>query len=113
MAILPMKQTITIKRAKTFDDWGNPSEIEEVTLKCRIEEGTQIKRYLGGTGNGTSSSENVVESARILIDKLADIRETDTIVFTNELGKTIVKSPNAINVKRGISGNPLYTEVVI
>ncbi|MFZ7945664.1 hypothetical protein [Neobacillus sp. 19] len=55
----------------------------------------------------------VVASARILFDKLADIRETDTLVFTNELGLTIEKNPIEINVKRGANGKPILTEVVV
>ncbi|MCR9040860.1 MULTISPECIES: hypothetical protein [Bacillus] len=52
-------------------------------------------------------------TARILVDKLADIRYTDTLAFTNELGETIVRKPKEINVKRHVSGKPILTEVVV
>lgn len=110
MAILPMKQTVTIKRGGALDDWGNPITGETLTLKCRVEEGSSLKVYRSA---GTTISETVVASARILFDKLADIRETDTIVFTNELGETIEREPKEINVKRGINGKPLLTEVIV
>jgi hypothetical protein len=113
MAILPMKQTVTIQRGGALDDWGNAVPGETLTLKCRVEEGTRVTRSLSGTGSGTSTFEIAVGTARILFDKLADIRETDTLVFTNELGITIEKTPKEINVKRGGSGKPILTEVIV
>lgn len=110
MAILPMKQTVTIKRGGTLDDWGNVVPGGEFTLKCRVDEGSSLQIYRSA---GTKVGETVVVKARILFDKLTDIRETDTLVFTNELGITIEKSPIEINVKRGASGKPLLTEVVV
>jgi hypothetical protein len=110
MAILPMKQTVTIKRGGALDDWGNAVPGETLTLKCRVEEGSRLASY---HSVGLSSNEIVVAQARILFDKLADIRETDTLVFTNELGITIEKTPKEINVKRGVSGKPILTEVII
>jgi hypothetical protein len=113
MAILPMKQTVSVKRGGVLDDWGNAQESVAFELKCRIEEGSILTRHMSGTGSGTSSTETVVATARILFDKLADIRETDTIVFTNELGITIERNPKEINVKRGANGKPLITEVIV
>jgi hypothetical protein len=105
-----MKQTVTIKRGGALDDWGNEVPGEEITLKCRVEEGSRLTSY---RSVGMSSSEIIVATARILFDKLADIKETDTIVFTNELGITIEKTPKEINVKRGATGKPLLTEVIV
>jgi hypothetical protein len=111
MAVLPMKQTVLILRRDTEpDEWGNSGISETFELKCRVDEGLALRSY---QSVGMTNSEVVVGTARILFDKLADIRETDTIVFTNELGVTIEKSPIEINVKRGSSGKPLLTEVVI
>lgn len=111
MAILPMKQTVTIKRgADELDEWGNPIPGETLTLKCRVEEGSTLRSYRSA---GTIDSEIIVATARILLDKLADIRETDVIAFTNELGITFEKKPKEINVKRGANGKPLFTEVVV
>ncbi|MFL6479398.1 MAG: hypothetical protein ACJ8F5_00305 [Bacillales bacterium] len=110
MAILPMKQTVIIKRGGDLDEWGNVAPERTVTLKCRVEEGSSLRVYQSA---GTTASEVVVATARILFDKLADIKETDTIVFTNELGQTFEKTPKEINVKRGGSGKPLFTEVIV
>jgi hypothetical protein len=114
MAIIPLKKTVTIKRGgDTLDDWGNLLPVTTLTLNCHIEEGAKITRYLSGTGSGMSSSDTYVANARILFDKLADIRETDIIVFTNELGATFERTPKEISVKRGVNGKPLFTEVVV
>ena len=115
MAVLPMKQTVTIIRsgdgtADWLDEWGNPKESESFELKCRIEEGSSLRQY---RTVGTTNSEVVVATARILFDKLADIKQTDKIVFTNELGIVLEKSPKEINVKRAISGKPILTEVIV
>jgi hypothetical protein len=110
MAVLPLKQTVIIKRGDVLDDWGNVLPEHSITLKCRIEEGVALRSY---RSVGMTSSEVVVATARILFDKLADIRTTDTLVFTNELGVTTEKNPIEINVKRGANGKPILTEVVI
>ncbi len=110
MPVVPMRQTITVTRGGALDDWGNPTAGEVLTLKCRIDEGSSVRQYRSA---GTTNSEVVVATARILLDKLADIRETDTISFTNELGQTIERMPKEINVKRDVGGNPMLTEVVV
>lgn len=110
MAVIAMRQTITVTRGGGLDDWGNPLPGEQLTLKCRIDEGSQVRQYRSA---GTTDSEVVVATARILLDKLADISETDTISFTNELGQTIERKPKEINVKRNVSGKPMLTEVII
>ena len=111
MAILPLKQTVTITRGGgTLDDWGNVVPEQSFTLKCRVDEGSTLQVYRSA---GTKISETVVASARIIFDKLADIRLTDTLAFTNELGVTMEKSPIEINVKRGANGKPILTEVVV
>jgi hypothetical protein len=110
MALLPMKQTVIIKRGGDLDEWGNVSPGEVLTLKCRVDEGTSLQSY---RSVGVTNSEIVIASARILFDKLVDIRETDTIVFTNELGQTFEKTPKEINVKRSVGGKPMLTEVIV
>jgi hypothetical protein len=110
MPVIPMRQTITVSRGGGLDDWGNPVPGAETTLKCRIDEGAQVRQYRSA---GTTDSEVVVATARILLDKLADISENDTITFTNELGQIIERKPKEINVKRNVAGKPMLTEVII
>lgn len=112
MAIFPMRQTITVKRLSSERDvWGNPiAEAEEITLKCRIDEGSTAVK---SRSNGVIKSEETVASARILLDRLADVRYTDIISYTNELGETMEKRPKEINVKRHIGGKAILTEVLL
>ncbi|MEK4789517.1 hypothetical protein KLEB271_gp10 [Bacillus phage vB_BauS_KLEB27-1] len=112
MAIFPMRQTITVKRLSAERDvWGNPiNEAEEFTLKCRIDEGSTAVK---SRNNGVTKSEETVASARILLERLADIRYTDIISYTNELGETMEKRPKEINVKRHIGGKAILTEVLL
>jgi hypothetical protein len=117
MPIIPMKQEITVVRAQVdaegnplLDDWGNPLPDTPITLKCRIDEGSTLSKV---RSEGVSKGEETIADAKILLDKLADIRYTDTVSFTNELGETITRQPKEINVKRGIGGKPMLTEVLI
>ncbi|EDW22152.1 hypothetical protein FO510_05615 [Bacillus pumilus] len=112
MAMFPMRQTIMVKRpSDELDRWGNPiNEAEEFTLKCRIDEGSTVVK---ARNNGVVKSEEAVASARILLDRLADVRYTDVISYTNELGETMEKRPKEINVKRHIDGKALLTEVYL
>jgi hypothetical protein len=110
MPIVPMKQTVIRKRGGGLDDWGNPIAPVESVLKCRVDEGSTLTRYMSA---GTSSSETVVANARLLFDKLADIRYDDLLAYTNELGTTIERKPKEINVKRNGSGKPILTEVFV
>jgi hypothetical protein len=117
MALIPMRQTIKVARPQLntdgtvkIDDWGNPLIGKPVELKCRIDEGSTLSKV---RSQGVNKGEDVVADAKILLDKLADIRYGDTISFTNELGETIERRPKEINVKRGVSGKPMLTEVLI
>jgi hypothetical protein len=110
MPVVPMRQTITIKRSEGLDEWGNPVYGRPFSLNCRIDEGSSVRQYRSA---GTTNSEVVVATARIILDKLADIRETDTLSFTNELGQTIERMPKEINVKRDVGGKPMLTEVIV
>lgn len=106
-----MKQTITVTSGGGTDAWGYPVDPVTRTLKCRIDEGTMaVKTKTGGLSR---EGEVVVAEARIMLDKLVDIRYDDEISFTNELGETITRNPKEINVKRNVAGKPILTEVLI
>ncbi len=107
-----MRQTITVKRlTDELDRWGNPAaESDEYTLKCRVDEGSYVVKT---QTNGVVKSEEAVATARILIDRLAAVRYSDVISYTNELGETIEKRPMKIHPKRHIDGKALLTEVYL
>jgi len=110
MAVVPLKQTITVRRSGGVDEWGRPLPTQTFTLKCRIDEGSQLTVQ---HSEGIVQSGTVVAEAKILIDKLADIRYTDEISFTDELGITVTRNPKQIDVKRGLNGKPMLTVVYI
>lgn len=105
-----MRQTITVTRSGSLDDWGHPKPSETFTYKCRIDEGTQL---IVGHSNNMVTEETVVAEARILLDGLVDIQPSDEITFTNELGQTVTRTPKKIDVKRGLSGKAMFTEVIL
>lgn len=110
MAIVPMRNEVSIARAGGVDDWGNPKPSESFTLMCRVDEGSKIT--VSKTG-GLNNAETAVAEAKILFDRLADIRYSDSITFKNELGVKITRKPMSINVKRMINGKPILTEVFV
>jgi hypothetical protein len=114
MALIPLKQTVTIKRPGTVDKWGNPTAPTQFTLPCRIVEGTKLtRRTTSSSSSGTISvnAEEVVSTAQIFFDKLADIQLTDEIYYTDDNGKTRLYKPISIEVKRGLNGKALLTVV--
>jgi hypothetical protein len=109
MPIVPLKQTII--RIRTEGDEWEGTEIETRTpMKCRFAEGTKLVRSMSGTN--VASSE-VVSSAQIYFDKLADVKLTDEFEFTDELGNTRTYLPINIEVKRGLNGKPILTVVAV
>ncbi|MEH7521690.1 hypothetical protein V7149_00185 [Bacillus sp. JJ1503] len=115
MALIPLKQTVTIKRKGETDRWG--SEITppvEFTLKCRVEEGAKLtRRTTQQPGAVQTLSEEVVSSARFLLDKFADVRLTDELFYTDESGNTRNYLPINIVRTRGLNGKALLTEVEV
>lgn len=115
MAVIPLKQTVTVKRPGETDRWGNEiSPPEEFTLKCRVEDGAKLTRRTSQqTGATQVASEEIVSSARIYFDKFADIRLTDELLYTDESGNSITYLPININRVRGLNGKAVLTEVEV
>lgn len=105
MAIVPLKQRITVTKANGHDGWGRPLPGEVLTLKARVTEETEIVTNQAGKEAKTT--------ATIFLDKLADVSYDDVIEYTNELGVTIKRPPIRIEIKRGIGGKPLLTVVYV
>jgi hypothetical protein len=112
MAIMPMKQTVTRIR-KEGDEWDGNQNEARLDMKCSITEGTKLVRSMSGTSGaqGVNSSE-VVSSAQVYFDKIADIQLTDVLEYTNELGITRKYPPLTIEVMR-LNGKPILTAVSI
>jgi hypothetical protein len=105
MALVPLKQTVIVTKAAGSNGWGRPSAGGTVTYKVRAVEETRIVKNQAG--------KEALTTARIIFDKLPDLSYDDAITYTNELGVTIERSPMKIEVKRGLNGKPLITEVFV
>lgn len=105
MAIIPLKQVVTVHKPGGRNDFGEVIPGESFTLKCRADERTQVvKNQIG---------EEVVSSVELLFDKLPDISYDDTIEYENELGVTIKRKPVNIEPIRMINGKPTLTAVYL
>ncbi|MDQ0154914.1 hypothetical protein [Robertmurraya andreesenii] len=115
MAIIPLKQTVTIKRKGETDRWGNEvTPPVEFTLNCRMEEGAKLTRRTSSLDGANSvTSAEVVSSAQLLFDKFVDIRLTDELYYTDESGNERKYLPLNINRIRGLNGKTLLTEVEV
>ncbi|MEK3975513.1 hypothetical protein [Psychrobacillus sp. FSL K6-1267] len=114
MAIIPLKQTIEVKRAPSVDDYGEPVNPTPFTLKCRfVEKSELIKKYSSGTGANQTMSAEVVANGQIFLNGYADILYTDTINYTDESGRTRTFSPLKIEPKRNFGGKAILTVVYV
>lgn len=104
MALVPLKQTITVWRVAGEDKYGEPIYYgEPLTFKCRVEE--TINKVTNQVG------EEVISGMLIYLDKLADIRYDDDIKYTNELGVILERKPIKIEPIRMFSGKAAMTLV--
>lgn len=105
MAIIPLKQRVTIRRKVAVNEWGESEGVVEVVIKARVDETMSLVTNPQG--------EEVSSSATIYIDKLANVRYDDVLIFINELGFVTEESPKSIVPKRGMSGKSLITVVSV
>jgi len=103
MALLPMKQTVKITRPGVVDEWGEGGAPTVFTLKCRVDETTKVVQNQFG--------EQVVAGMEIMFDKLANVRYSDVIEYTDELGVTVKRNPIKIEPVRMINGKAAMTAV--
>ena len=89
------------------DIWGYPTETVENIIKARIfytmglEEMTNIK------------GEKINVTAKIYINGLYNIKETDLIKFTDDFNNEQIKEIQGIKVIKDFSNRILYTKVVV
>lgn len=105
MAIIPLKQEVTIHRGGSTDDWGYPLPGEIITYKARVDEKTEVVQNQAG--------EEVVTGVQIWLDKLADIRYSDEICYIDELERETKRKPVKIEPVRGINGKAVLTTVYL
>lgn len=105
MAIIPLKQSVTITRPGLDSGWGHAAPGEVIPLKARVVEETRVVKNEVG--------EEVISSMSAIFDKLPSISYGDILTFTNEFGVTVSRKPLSIEPRRGISGKAVLTEVFV
>ncbi|RCX22955.1 hypothetical protein DFP94_101544 [Fontibacillus phaseoli] len=105
MALVPLKQNVTVTKPGADDGWGGTTPGAVITYKARVSEETNVVTNQYG--------EEATTSLRIILDKLPDVSYDDVITYTNELGVTVARKPVSIEVKRGLNGKALSTEVFV
>jgi hypothetical protein len=109
MALIPLKQTITvIPASEGVDEWDNPVQGTPYTLPCRFQEETKLFR--GVVGNSIKEQNSV---ATIIFDKRPNITLKDVFEYTDEFGVVRRYEPIEIEVKRGLNGKALLTVVYV
>lgn len=103
MAIIPLKDTVTITKAGALDDWGQPTAGTSASYACRINESTKLTRNQQGA--------EVVSTTQILIGGAVAIGYDDTVSLTDASGVQRTDKPIRIAVIKDISSKPLFTEV--
>lgn len=105
MAMIPLKQKITVHRGGGTDDWGYPIPGETIEKKARVDEKTEIVQNQVG--------EEVVTGVQIMLDKLVDIRYSDEVEYVDEIGRQTKRKPVKIEPVRGINGKAILTVVYL
>lgn len=107
MAIIPLKQTVTVRKylADNADGWSVDEYGEPIEYKVRATEKFEVVTNALG--------EEVTASVKITFDKLPDISHDDEITYTNELGVTVKRKPLSIKPTRMPNGKPTLTAVYL
>lgn len=105
MPIVPMKQAVEVAKPGARDDWGNTQPGVTLSYNCRAEETVETVTNQYG--------EEAVATVKLLFDKLADIRYDDTITYENEIGVTVARKPQRIEIIRWPSGKAAITKVYL
>lgn len=103
MALIPLPDKITIKKATGVDSWGKPIYGQSFDYNCRIEEGSQ--QIVDQHGN------TIMATFKIYFEGVVDVQYADKISFTNELNQTIERSPAKIQLIKFLDGTVWFTVV--
>lgn len=107
MAIIPLKQTVQVRKLINIEDdgWSDEMWSQPITHKVRATEKVEIVMNALG--------EEKTASVKLLLDKLPNIAYTDEITFENELGVKITRTPLSIKPIRMINGKPTLTAIYL
>lgn len=104
MAMIPLKQAITIYPPGADDPW-NPEPAIPFTLKCRFQESNEVVRNQHGA--------EVVASAQIFLDKFAEVTVNHTFEYEDESGTKTTYTPHNVARKRWLNGKTILTVVYV
>lgn len=111
MAIIPLKQTVTIRKATgETDRFNRPVFGEAVKYRCRFTEGTKLVKARSA---GMITSAEVVSSARIYLEGFVKINMDDEISYIDESESLTVYNPISYDVIRGVNGKAMLTVVYV
>lgn len=103
-----MPHIVTIEKSTQEDDWGvTGTDQELVTVNARVIKNT--KREVISLASG----DDIVFSARILLEGMPDVDYPDHILYTDARGNSFRKEPLEIDYKYDLSGNPVGVGVVV
>lgn len=107
MAIIPLKQTVTVRKwlADNDDGWANEDWSAPTTYKVRATEKVEIVTNQLG--------EEKTASVKLLFDKLPDITYADEITYINEMDVKVTRTPLSIKPIRMINGKPTLTAIYL
>lgn len=102
--MIPTKETITVIKSGTLDDWGRPTGTTQVTYKCRIDYKNQVIT--------NSHGDEKVARATILIKGIADVAIEDTLTWTDSFGVQKA-TPLSVTPVKDILSKVIFTKVMI
>lgn len=105
MAYIPKEQSVTIIRPGGDDGWGGTLPGEEIVMSARVNQAHEIVTNQHG--------DEIVTTAKIFLDDLAEVYYDDTIRYVDELGRKIEKQPERIAPIIGIAGSAVETKVFL
>lgn len=105
MAIIPLRQKITVYKSGGIDEWGYEVPGETIEMNARVDEITEVVTNFAG--------EEAVTGVQVTLNKMAGIHYNDEISYTDELGRNIKRKPVKIEPIRGINGKAILTVVYL
>lgn len=113
MSIIPLKQTVTVKREVSVDKFGKKIT-STFDLKCRfVEEDVNELTTSGSNGYKSVASEETLYTGTFTFDKFTDILSTDIFVYVDESKREKVYKVGKIKRIRGLNGKAILTKVSV
>jgi hypothetical protein len=103
MALVPMKDSITIVKSDGIDGWGEPIPGETITAKGRVTENTAVVINQNG--------EEVASRFSILLPASVIVGYGDEVSFIDSTGATVNGNPVAIKAIKDYVGKVILRKV--